>query len=422
MILKKIRKSGDQFFSAVDQRFGIDSRYFFSGGFWTVLAQGIAAILSLVVLIVLTHTLDQATVGAYKFFMSIFFTVSAFSLPGMHTAIIQSVADKHSQSFIHGMKYRICFSLIGSVTLLFTGAYFWYIDRWTPIYFLWGAILFPLYYSLYSTFAYLIGKERFRLSSIIGIAQLITLNLGLIVVIVLFKNIAALIIATLCLNVVTLAIATAYTYRKYQKEVKGKKDKKLFRYGFQLSIVQLIPIIAENLDKILLTFFLGPAQLAIYVIAMSFPSQNKLFLAPLANLTLPKMTKYKKSSALVQNLKRKTPLLILLSLGINLLGFLLTPLAVKYLFPTSYIEAVPYAQIAFSIFIFSYAAHVYKSYLVAQKRIKQLYTLDISQGAVKIIGLLLLTPFFGLLGAIVATMISRYFYFLLGFRFLSAKT
>lgn len=388
---------------------GIDAAYFIKGGFWTFVGQGGRALLSGLLLIVLTQTLPQEAVGQYKFFMSVLLSLMIFSLPAMHNSVVQSVARGHDRSFLAGVKYRVIASTLGSLALVGVAAYFWHNGDGSAKYFLIGALFFPFYLSFQTTYSYLLAKREFKKSGLYLIGQLLVTNGAIFAALLLTDSLLVIISTAVISQSVSLAVVFLIVRAKYQKDIASStEDPGLLKYTLQLTSYGFLPAITAHIDNIILLYFLGADNLALYVVAMTLPKQNLLVVDPLARVLLPKLSAVRDAPKLFKAIRKKLPLVTGLSLLVNGLGVIITPLVITLLFPPSYAPSIGYAQLGFLVFLFIYPQRVLYDFLIAQKRTKGLFKLGLYPSLLKTGLLFILVPLWGIVGAIAARALARY--------------
>ncbi|HEX9608834.1 MAG TPA: oligosaccharide flippase family protein, partial [Candidatus Paceibacterota bacterium] len=78
-----------------------DMVYLTKGGIWLSISQGVAMVTGLLVAIAFANLLTPETFGTYKFVLSLAGIIGAFSLTGMSTALIRSVANGQEGALEH---------------------------------------------------------------------------------------------------------------------------------------------------------------------------------------------------------------------------------------------------------------------------------------------------------------------------------
>jgi O-antigen/teichoic acid export membrane protein len=145
---------------------------------------------------------------------------------------------------------------------------------------------------------------------------------------------------------------------------------------------------------------------AVYTFSLRPIKELKKPLGSLNKLTLPKL-----SQRDPEELKRSIPAKMLKMLAVLIpvtgLYILIAPYFYQLLFP-QYIEATAYSQV-FALSLLFFPKMLMGQSLTAHARKKQLYILNISTPALKIILLVSLLPFFGIWGAMIAMLATELF-------------
>jgi len=175
-------------------------------------------------------------------------------------------------------------------------------------------------------------------------------------------------------------------------------------YGKHLSVMQGATVIANNIDKILLFQFTGPAILAGYYLALVPFKQIKNFLSALNVLALPKLSSQKVSDIKV-NLPPKLIKSYLLIVPIVLSYIILAPFFFKILFP-NYVDFVFISQL-FSLMLLFTPTTLLNTALTALEFKKQLYIVSTSTAILRVLLLLIAVPLWGLTGAVSVVIISQ---------------
>lgn len=386
---------------------GVDTAYFVKGGFWLFFANLVTSLLSIGLLVVFTNFMDPRIFGEWRLFLTIVGFVSILSLPGMCTAIVQSVSKKFSSSYLEGMKTRIRWSLLGSLGLVLVGIYFFYFQKdssWIP--YILAAVFFPLLYSLDSVMYFITGKKDFKLLSKYKTIINIIIYVGMIILLIITRSLIYVVVAYLALTVIAYLYFNRKVLKKYSKELKGKKDKGLNLYGFNLTVMQGLQIIATNIDKLVIAKLLGLVPLALYAIVSTVAENIKSQTKILEVLTLPKFSSLNPLEA-YNKVKQKTVFIVLGSLGLFAIGYFLMPYAIPLLFSEKYASTIPYAQLTLLTILTIPLIHILTSFLQALKSIKLLYWFRILSNLVQIALFLVFIPLWGILGAVWSIIIAQ---------------
>lgn len=389
-----------------EQYTATDMVYLAKGGFWLTLGQIVSAGSAFLLAIAFANLLPKETYGTYKYILSIAGILSISTLAGMNTAIIQAVARGYEGSFIPILKIKIYWGLMGGLASLILAGYYYFNGNTTlTISFLISAVFLPFMdsFGIYNTL--LLGRKLFNVSVKYSIISQIIAVAALIAALFFTKNIFLILLAYFTSWTILRFIFLKITLKKFPPN--NQQDSQTISYGKHLSFMNILPLIAQQLDKILLWHFLGPVQLAIYSFAIAIPNQIKSLFKNLQTLILPKFSERSREeikTALFNKILKLGMLLIF----ITILYILFAPFIYKILFP-EYLESILYSQIFAISIIATTLAILPTTFLqakLAQKELYQFYTI----GAIfQIAALFILIYQLGLIGAVIAKIISEFF-------------
>ena len=379
-----------------------DMVYIARGGFWLTLAKiGLSAI-SLVTMIIFANFLEKTDYGIYQFVISGLALLAIFSLPGINTSIIKSIAQKKEGTLRLALKEKMKWGAVGSLLCLGVAAYcFFENNHLLAGAFLLGALFIPFKTSFHVFMSFWNGRKRFDLRAKYGVASAGLAALFLIPAIYLTNNV-------LIIIAVFLASHTFFDWLFYRKTLKqvanDEKDESCISFGKSLTIMNAVQTAAVYLDRIIIFYFLGAIPVAIYAFAKQ-PIDKIRDALPIIPLALPKLGERK-----IDEQRKKSVLLKFIKLfavtipAAILLAIIADPLY-KLLFP-QYTESIVYFQVlsatvAISPFLLLIAA------LTAEMKKRALYFVNTGAPVLKIILFLVLIPHFGLWGIIAAILIAE---------------
>ncbi len=306
-----------------------DMVYLAKGGFWLSLGQIISSVSTFLLAIAFANLLPKEVYGTYKYVLSLLGLLAISTLSGMGTAVTRAVAQGNDGSFLPALKLKIRWGLLGGLASLgLAGYYYLQGNIQLTFAFLITAIFIPFMdsFSLYGSL--LAGKKRFDVSSKYGIFIKIIASLLIFITLCFTKNLLAILFIYLAsytlLRLIVLKLSLKYIENK-------KEDPESISYGKHLSLMNIISLIASQIDKILIFHFLGAGQLAVYSIAIALPEQIKGVLKNISNLALPKFSE-KKSEEIKKTLYQKMRLFYIVLLFIVIVYWLLAPTLFKLLF------------------------------------------------------------------------------------------
>lgn len=382
-----------------------DMVYLAHSGFWLTVGQVVSTLSTLALAVAFANLVPSETYGTYKYLLAIAAIFSLFTLPGMNTAIARSVARGDRSTIRTATNMRVVWSLAGTVAACVGGAYYFIngnVELATALILI-GAFL-PVFdtYTLYN--AYLTGIQNFKKQSLLYFISQSLSTLVLIAALFFTQNVLTLLLAYF----VPLTTIRFLIYKKIEKEfTSNTPDKETLGYGKHLSFLDIFGIVAGNIDKVLLWKFLGPAQLAIYAFAVAIPEQIKGPLKGISSVALPKFST--QTPAYIRLFYRsfwyKVTIYSCVLFVISLIYIVAAPLIFNLLFP-NYLESVIYSQV-FALSLFTGAQSIPATLLSAHKRTEVQYILTTTRAVIQIILLIVLIPQFGVMGAVVALVITN---------------
>lgn len=382
---------------------GTDLVYLARGGFWLTLEQVVYVVFGLLLTIAFANLIPQETLGIYRYVLSVAGVLAIASLPGINKALIRSAARGFGGSIGSALKVKIKWALLGSlVGLAFAAYYFFQGNEMLAFSFLIVAAALPFFYSLDIYGPLLIGKRLFRIFSEYRVViRIITVAL-LISVLFLTDNLLLILIAYFLPIILLHSFFLWLTLRKLPSG--QREDKQLVSYGKHLSLSYVPGTIALYLDRILIFFFLGPAEVAIYYLAVAPPERLRALLKNIDKLALPRFSQRSKKELKDTILKKSLKMFLVVG-GFIIIYVLAAPWIYRIFFP-QYIESVFYSQI-YTISLLAAVTALSYSTLEAKKAQKELYFCRTSSAVLQIVLLFVLIYFYGLLGAVLTKVISK---------------
>lgn len=249
---------------------GIDADYFVKGGIYGLIQQGVGLICGLVIIYAFGHFAPPAVFGEYNLLLSIISLLAIVSLPGMNTAVLQSVGQGYDRSLVGAVRVRLKWSFVGVPILL--GLAYYYQQRGSdvmPALIVLTAVFFPLVYPFSTTQSFLVAKKRFDWQAIFAsISSVITAALmggAIIFRRSLFLAMVGYFIGTILPGIISFVAAQKLINKR------AKNDPGLLAYGYFLTGLQALPLATAYVSNILLAMWLGVGQLAIFSVASKFP-------------------------------------------------------------------------------------------------------------------------------------------------------
>ncbi|MCL9972277.1 MAG: oligosaccharide flippase family protein [Candidatus Pacebacteria bacterium] len=382
-----------------------DMVYMATNGSWLGIKTVLAAFLALGVSVAFANLLPVHVYGEYKYVLSVLGILSLTTLPGLGTSVVRSIAKGFDGTPHAVLVTKIRWGFLGALGSAGLAAYYWYAGNLTLAgAFLVSAVFLP-YVDTLSMFATILsGKKLFRVSILYEIGvQLV----GAIAVV-------ATLLVTDSLMYVLLAYFSAYTLARFvalriasaRYLTNTSVDTGALPYGLHLSAMEVLATIAESVNSLLLWFFIGPSQLAMYAFAKAIPTQILGGLKKLSVIALPKFAT-RDLADIKETLLRR---LMWLWVGLFVL-FIAYVLAAPYIFHTlfpKYVDAIFYTElIALSFLLFP--KKIIGTVLNAHMRTKELYLNSILTPCVQLVLAVILTPTYGITGAIISELSAQAF-------------
>lgn len=357
--------------SKVGKRFGFDADYFVKGGGWLVLPILLSYPLGMVRTIVFARLATQDLLGQYTFILSIVGLTTVLSLPGINTALIETVARGNHGSLLVAMRARAKWGLLATGTVGLVAVYY---ARQNSLEFgiaIAAAGLFvPISAAGSCIMQFYTGTRRY--------ARLSWLNIGLLLLrmIVLFALLWSK--ASIIWLVTGESIATALYYLvqliPLSRRVKNEpRDDQMVALGRTLTWANSITIVTGQLDSLILGSYLGFSDLAVYRIATILPDNTKNLMKPSLDLILPKIAANPEKQINTRSTRRQ--LLMLLAINVLIVGaaIILLPFIIPLFYGSQYNRSIPLAQLLMLSLVFNWPSTFFLAALQARKQTKSLY-------------------------------------------------
>jgi len=368
---------------------------------------GIGSIISIIAAFLLSvflaWALPKETYGQYRYILSIVSILAISSLQGMNIAIIQAVAKGFDKAFKKGLKTKFKWSLFGSIGSIIVAIYFWSQGNIEfTISFLIIAIFLPLFKGGETYQYYLDGKKLFgKRVTYTTIIQILA-SVFIVIVLLFTKSLIVLILVYFASYSILRLIFLYITIRKIKPN--KKENSKTISYGKHLSVMGVLTIISQQINIILLYSFLGPIQLAIYSFAFLPIEYLRTPLKIIQEIALPKLSTRPKND-IKKTLPKKLVIATLFALIIILIYVLLAPVFFKMFYP-QYLDSVSYSRLL-SLTLLIFPISIIMISLQAKMKTKELYKINIIHSLIRILFFVILIPFYGIWGLIIAILLSQ---------------
>jgi len=383
-----------------------DMIYLARGGFWLGLGQVISSGSTFLISLVFANMLIPEVYGIYKYVLSIGSLLLITTLSGMDSAVTQSAARGYEGTLIVGVKTKIKWGILGSITALGISIYYLFQDNHTiAISLLITAFFIPFIESFDMYNALLAGKKLFSVQTHFNNAKKIIALLSIVVTLFFTHNLYIILfvyfLSTLIPNIF-IYIKTLHTYKE-----NNLVDPESMKYGKHLSLIHVVGTVLSELDKILLFHYVGAVNLVVYSLASAPTDQIKGLLKNINSLAMPQFSKRSP-----EDIKKKIfNKLFILGIVTSLIVFcyiFVSPIFFQTFFP-KYTESILYSQVlSLSLIAVTLSGFMY-TILESQKAKKELYEYNVYTSVFSIIILFPLIYYYGIWGAIITRVITRVF-------------
>jgi O-antigen/teichoic acid export membrane protein len=407
--MKKIK---DRLFGFLKKKIPLDVEYYAYNGAWLLFANLTIGFTGLLLMVLLTRYLSQSDFGKYSLFTSIIGVMIIFSLTGMFNTVWQLTAQGYKNVLEQSIKMRFKTSFLGSLALLIVAAYFFY--RSDSIWFIYviAAGMFPYLYSYDGVVPYLCGISDFRKVAVYKIISASIPSLLILLVLFFTRNVYYVILSFCLVNTLVYVLLfksvsqkKPETKKALSERKKEELNKKILYYGKHFTIVSLISTIYNYVDKIITSYFLGYVALATYSVASMIPNELERESKVLYELLLSKFTK-KQDLKINMILPYVFLIMAATAFCMYIISFFL-PWVIQVFFTSKYLDSLPYMRILLISVVLWIPSLVLRTFLESKMQVKQLYIFNNVVAALGIIMYLVLVPFFGLEGLVIANVINQ---------------
>ena len=376
-----------------------DNVYFIKNVSFLTAKDLILTVISFVMAILFARFLSKETYGQYKYILSLFALFAIASLPGIKSALVRAIARKKEGMLNKAFQVRLKWGFLGS--LVFLGIAFYYF-HWAQntsfsIIFVIAAFILPFTEAMKLYPFFLEGKKLFHKEAKYQTISQITISAIIAIAIFLTNNILFIIIAFLASTILLNFIFFILTLRKFKSN--NDQDTETIKYGKELSLFNVFYIIGNELDKILLFNFVGPAGLAIYSFATLPIRQISSLLKNIRLIAYPKFAN-QPLKEIKKSIFKKIFLVMLAVIPIIIIYILTAPYIFKIFFP-GYLQSIFYSR-WFVLSLLAFPTSILSSILHAHMLKKELYTINIIFHVSNFLLLFLFIFYWGLPGAVIA--------------------
>lgn len=404
--MKKIKRKIYNLSKDIGNKIGIDFPYYVENGFWVAVNQAIQIIVGIGLSVILARYTSEKVFGQYNFLLSILSILSIISMPGVNISLLRSIARNKHGTYKKTVKFSFLWSLAGVPVFLLLGVYYHLNDNLVIAYAIYStAFFFPLIFPFQKWQVLLQGQSKFNLLTLYNSIKNITVAGFISASVFLGKdNIQLIFIAYLSSNTL-INILFYYLSNKHIKN--NDTDSNWKNSAYKLSLIPLISLIFDHADKVLLGVFFESYKLAIYSIAVSIIIYIRTAIKMLMNVVMPKL--YKADKNLLRTVLRKfgIKLFFILIIASGIFYFFL-PFIINILYTAKYESSIIYAQIYLISIPATGMVMFFQNYLIAFKAEALLIRIKLILAIFNLLLYFLLIPSFGIIGAVISSIIYYY--------------
>ena len=400
------RQRINQLIAALSKRLQLDVRYFLKGGAWLSLPFLVNYGLGLVRTIFFARFTSQEVYGQFGFINSTSSTFDVFTLPGVNTALTETVARGNLGSLAVAAKARARWSLLATLGMAGVALYYAYQGQTHLVLgLLLAGLLSPLISAFQVVQAYYSGRKRFDIVSYLMVAYTILSTASIFLVIWLEKGLVWLVAASSGTQLVLYFIL----YQRAAAEARhAPQDPEVIRYGRALTWAGAISMLAFEMDGFNLGITTGFAELAIYSIASVFPEAIKNFMKMLTPMAMPKIAENPDKRIYSPHTRH----LLLLMTGANILivaaAMLVIPFIIILLYGENYRASISLFELLMISLAPSLPGYFFTAAFQARKQTRTIYHFNLLYGFLQISTLLLFVPWLGVTGLAISRIITRW--------------
>ena len=397
-----LRQYGVRFLRYLERYTRTDNVYLFKNGFFVFANQAFAILTGVGSYILIGHFLPKEIYGEYKYLLSLFGLYALSTLTGMNNALARSIAQGYDGSLKAAFKYKLLISLIASFVSIVGGIYaFLHQNPQLGLALFLIAIFSPFIYAGNLYLGYFTGRKNFRNYSLYSALTSALSFVGMALGIIYLRNpvwLFLVFLVTSCFNLIG--------YIQAERDTKNTNvDPALKSFAWHLSLLDVMGIIANNIDAVLAFHLLGSAALAVYAIAIIPGEQLKGLLRSVTAIALPKYVT-KNVQDVYAGINRQLILVAGCSAVFVGLYIAAAPYIVHLLLPR-YLDSVPYSQ-AYSLSVLFVLPATLLTTLFTAKGMKAALTkVNAASYSLQILFMVIGAFTYGLWGLIISRLASR---------------
>jgi O-antigen/teichoic acid export membrane protein len=294
-----------------------------------------------------------------------------------------------------------------------------------------GAVIAPIVHNgrdtqvLYSTYLYLAyiplnlitlcaigvlnGLQQYLAYHTLRLMVIALMALGLVLLAAYQAlTVRAAIVAYLAANMLTAVSALLLLQRQGVLSLTCRYEtiRRLFGFGLRSHTTNVASLLNERLDQLVISIFLAPAKLGLYVIAVTMTSATTFIGSATAMVVFPVVASLRNPTERMTAATRYVRWILVGATCTAVPLIALTPLLIQVLFGKTYLDAVPVTRVLFAASVFLCTNYVVGAVLKAVGRPLDAGIAECLSLGVTAVGLVLLLPWLELIGAALTSLLA----------------
>lgn len=392
----KIKQTILNLIEKLSKIFKIDLKYLARGGSLLTIVQLSSAFFGFLMTLAYANYLSPEVFGTYKYVLAAYTIITLFSLPGIDSAMIETISRGNQGAMWHGLRTKFKWGFLGSLACLIYAFYNFYIGE-TMLFqvFLLMSIFVPFMESLSLYSSYFNAEKKYYPWAVSEILTQFFSSLSIFLAVYFTNNILVIISTYFLIYIIIRGLVNLYIFKNYN--LNNKIDLSYMKYGNQMSLFQIVTRGISTIDQIIVFNVVGAVALAIFSIANAIPTRIQSVLRVTGSLAYPKFAD-KDEKTIAKTLPLKMFYFGVLILIGCIVYVAISPIFFKIFFP-KYLDSVAYTQVLI-FYVMSGVTYPFGAFLLMNRRIKDQFTVAILNIIVKIICLVVLVPLYGIWGAV----------------------
>lgn len=395
----------------------------------SIAISGLILLVNIVSGMILARTLgreDRGELAAILLWPSVISTLGSL---GMTDAITVAAARDSSRSASGVMGAAVFVATLQSVALVGVGLLLFPLifsdyDSHIRRYAMYYLSFIPL--SFFSTYALAIlnGRQRFRKFQIMRLVLFAVITGSLILLRVLgHLRVETAVVAYVGAYSLYLIVACVLLIRATNcvPTFDWLEVSQLLNFGLRSHLGNASSFLNERLDQVMMSVILSPTQLGVYVIAVTLTSGTTQIGVALTSVAMPVLARENNKASILPAIRRFVGISFLSSLIISVPIFAFTSSLIEFFFGAEFVQAASVCRILLIAGIFLSMSRVLGATLRARGNPLSAATSEIISLIITAVGLAILLPTIGILGAGIASLCAYALSFTLNLRQVSKK-